>query len=641
MILIRDLHLQYGEKVIFENLNFSIKPNDKIGLIGRNGAGKTSLFNIIAKELTPDSGHVEFPTNIRLSFLKQHLETNSKKPIIEETLSVISNARELDREIEEIQQKLEAGSEMDEAQYQKIIIRLSDLHEQSNNAELLRGEAEVILKGLGFKQKDLEMETNTFSGGWKMRVELAKILIQKPNYILLDEPGNYLDIESVVWFEKYLNSYSGAFMVISHDQDFLDNCTETTLELSDGQLFTYQCAYTKAMIERAERIQNQLSSFSNQQKKIQQKQRTIDRFRAKSSKRNMVKSMEKQLAKMELVEVDQEQYKNMSIQFNESPRSGEVVIKTSGLCKSYGDNVVFKDLDFQLLRGEKLALVGKNGEGKSTLINIISEKVDKSGGSYELGYNVFPGYFFQDHPEKLDNNLTVYESLEAESPPELRTRLRSILGAFLFSGEDIDKKVKVLSGGERSRLALATLLMKPYNLLILDEPTNHLDIPSKHVLKEALKKFNGSLLIVSHDRQFLRDLSEKTIEMSNGKVVEFIGDVDEFLRKKNAESFREFETTKKANKTGESSDDQTIKKVNANRKVIKELRRKIQYSERKINDLEDKLARVEKEMTDVNFYEDPSHTEKVQFYKEKKIELKSLYTNWEEMIDELARVAGQ
>ena len=493
---------------------------------------------------------------------------------------------QIEKQIEDLQTELNERTDYESDAYMDLVNQMTELNEQIMyvNPNEIKAKAEQLLKGLGFKQHELTQGITTFSGGWQMRVELASILLETPDLLLLDEPTNYLDIESIIWFENYLKDYPGSFVIISHDRDFLDHTTKKTIELIQTKLHVYNHPFSKAQTERDERHELMRAAYQNQQKMIVQKQRTIDRFKAKATKTSMAQSMEKQLAKIDKIEWEEESTAEMKIRFLEPPRSAGVVVKSERLSKAYDDKQVFNNIDLEMLRGEKIALVGQNGQGKSTLVKIITNKINATSGNLDLGSNVEQGIFYQDQTSFMDGDITVEETLQDGCPPELRPRLRSILGAFLFSGEDVDKKVKVLSGGEKTRLCLAKLLLKPYNFIILDEPTNHLDMASKLVLQQALQQFEGTLLVVSHDRFFLRSLTEKTLEMRDGKLNTFLGDIDYFLDKRQAANFREVEKKQQEKKKIEKAP----KVVDHNK--IKELQKKLKYAERVIEKTEGKIG---------------------------------------------------
>lgn len=630
MISLKNVSLNFGDRILFDEINLTIKPRDKFGFIGKNGEGKTTLFKTITKEQLPDTGKVEFSGGTNIGHLKQHLVFDSDKNVKDFVMSELSELNTLQEELEQITEDpgfLEGTSE-------KLLNRFSEITELMAliNPAKIEAEAEKILKGLGFKQEDFVRSIQEFSGGWQMRMELAKMLLCDHDYLLLDEPTNFLDIESIVWLENYLRSYPGAFIIISHDKDFLDNTTTKTLEISLGSVYQYAFSYTRAIVEKEERIFMQNAAFENQQKEIQHKEKLIDKFRAKATKANFAKSLQKELARMDVIEREVVDFSKLNIQFMEPPRSGDVVISLENVGKSFDTLDVFSDVNLSINRGEKIALVGRNGEGKSTLVNIITDKFAATKGEKKLGHNVEYGYFAQNQADSLDPAMSVLEYLEGEAPPEMRTKVRSILGAFMFSGEDVDKKTRVLSGGERSRLALAGLLLKPYNLLILDEPTNHLDIPSKGILKKALEMYTGTVFIISHDRFFLRSLTEITYEMRDGGLHEYLGDIDYFLDKKGSESIRDFEKGKEGK---EETQSKTKAKPSLNADESKKLKKKLRYVERDVEKIETEIKKFEVEMAVEGFYQRTDMQHVIDAYNERKVALKGKTQEWEELVESL------
>ena len=637
MIHIKNLTFGFGDRIIFDNLNFAIKGKDKIGLIGRNGVGKSTLFKLIMKDYELRQGSIEIPKGYNIAHLKQERLSKEDNPIIDIVVSSQAHLFSIEDEIQAVQKELNERTDYESDAYMDLVTKMTELNDQIMYASPneIKAKAEQLLKGLGFKQHELDQNINTFSGGWQMRVELASILLETPDLLLLDEPTNYLDIESILWFESYLKDYPGSFIIISHDRDFLDNTTKKTIELLSSKLHVYNHSYSKAQAEREERLVQLKSSFLNQQKVIVQKQRTIDRFKAKATKTSMAQSMEKQLAKMERVEYTEDSTAEMKIRFLEPPRSAEVVVKTENLGKSYGNKEVFDQINLELLRGEKVALVGQNGQGKSTLVKLITDKLDLTNGVINRGANVEQGIFYQDQTTMLDGEMTVEETLADGCPAELRSKLRSILGSFLFSGEDVDKKVKVLSGGEKTRLSLAKLLLKPYNFVILDEPTNHLDMTSKTVLQQALQSYKGTLLVVSHDRFFLRSLTEKTLEMRDGELYTHLGDIDYFLSKRNADNFREVELKTKVPAS------QVIEEVKPrNNQKINDLKKKLKYVERDIEKLEEKIKVLEEQMGVTDFYISDKKDEILEKHGSFKIKLTELNEKWELLAEQIMEEEG-
>ena len=523
-----------------------------------------------------------------------------------------------------------------------ILICLDELSVANERFFILGGnsmeaDAEKVLQGLGFRPSDMNRVIDEFSGGWQMRIILAKMLLKKPDYLLLDEPTNHLDIESILWLEEFLKDYPGAVLIISHDKMFLDNITKKTIEIELGNLYEYKAPYSKYIALREDRIEKMQSAFQNQQQKIAQTEKLIDKFRAKASKAKMAQSLIKQLDKMDRIEVESQDLTTMKIKFPPAPRSGDIVVEAKKLTKHYGPIEVLNDVDIKLDRGDRVAFVGQNGQGKTTLAKILIKELDYSSGVLKLGHNVHLGYYAQNQSEFLHPKQTVLETMEAASPPELRTRLRSILGAFMFSGEDVDKKVSVLSGGEKARLALACLLLKPINFLVLDEPTNHLDILTKEVLKKAIQNYDGTLIVVSHDRDFLKKLTSRTIEFRDKKLYEYLGDVNLFLEKRAMDNMREVEM--KTPKNDSQITDNQISSSNQltyeDRKKLKKLERSVQYAERKVEELEAKIADFEKEMAEPGFYESSASESKLQQFSETKNELEKAIEAWESAHEKL------
>ena len=640
MININDIAVKYGDRVLLNSINTTIGNRDRVGLVGRNGAGKSTLLKIIANYQSPDSGSISFPKETTLGFLHQDLQLPKGKTVINETLTAFKVAKTLEMRIEAINESLTVRTDYESKAYQDLLNELSDITDrfQLLGGITMQADAERVLLGLGFKSKDMNRLTDEFSGGWKMRIELAKILLQKPDYLLLDEPTNHLDIESIIWLEQYLKFYEGAVVVISHDKTFLDNITTRTVEIENGKIYDYKATYTKYRTMRAERKLQQESAFKNQQKVIAHKEKLINKFIAKANKTKFAQSLQKELARMERIEVDQEDKKTMRLRFPEAPRSGRIVVLIEALVKHYGNVEVLNDVDFQLERGERVAFVGQNGQGKTTLSKIIAAIEPLTRGKCELGHNVQIGYYAQNQSELLDENLTILEAIEEHSPNEMRTKLRQILGGFMFSGEDVDKKVSVLSGGERARLALACMLLRPFNLLILDEPTNHLDILAKDVLKNALSNFNGTLLVVSHDRDFLQGLTNRTIEFRDHQLFDHIGDVYAFLEKRKLDDMRQVELSTKKGSSGNKvlkTSNLTYEERRKQQKIKRRLEKQVERYETKIEELETLIETIEIEMADSSFYNQPTANDTIQNYQKKKTALNKAMENWEKAQMEL------
>ncbi len=639
MISASNIFVQYGDRILLNSVNFVIHDADKVGLVGRNGAGKSTLLKIIAGEISPHGGNITMPNEKTLGFLHQEMFLPKGKTVLQETLTAFNEAVSIEKRIAEINNEMAERTDYESAAYAKLIEDFSELNDRFSflGGATMVADAERILKGLGFKHKDLARLTDEFSGGWQMRIELAKLLLQKPDYLLLDEPTNHLDIESIIWLEQFLKTYPSAVITISHDKQFLDSVTKRTIEVELGNLFEYKAAYSKFVQLRTERREKQKATFQNQQKVIAEKERTIARFMAKANKTKMAQSMQKALDKMERVEIDSEDAGAMNLRFPPAPRSGDIVVDGQNVVKNYGALKVLEGIDIKLDRGDRVAFVGQNGQGKTTLAKILVNKLPHTNGEIKLGHNVKVGYYAQDQSDTLYPNLTLLETMENASPPEMRTKLRNILGAFMFSGEDVDKKVSVLSGGERARLALACLLLKPFNLLVLDEPTNHLDMISKDVLKQALMNYDGTMIVVSHDREFLGDLTSRTIEFRDKQLYDHIGDVNVFLEKREMENMRQVELEKSKHKTA------PVKKVAVastekreltfeEKKQRKSLQRKAQNAENKISQLEEKIEKLEQKMAEVGFYGSAEEQKVMGEYQAKKTELDVAMESWEEAV---------
>lgn len=533
MISLEDIRVEFSGNILFDEVSIFIRSGEKIGLVGNNGSGKSSLLKVITGDLPPTSGRVNRPGSIRIGYLPQHMEHQENETVYQSVFQSLEHIYELHQGIEEVNHQIAGRTDYNSEGYADLLNRLSSMTEKYHmlGGDKIDSAIERTLTGLGFEKEDQRAPMYTFSGGWKMRVELAKILLNEPDLLLLDEPTNHLDIESIQWFENYLKQFQGGVVLISHDRAFLDAITNRTLELNLGKLYDFKLPYSQYKEERQRLKEQQQAAWENQQKKIKETEQFIERFRYKANKASLVQSRIKQLEKMEEVQVDQDDKKTMHIRFPDPPRSGREVLKASDVVKYYGDKLVLEHADFLIERGERVAFVGRNGEGKTTMAKVLLQETDFTG-KVAVGHNVEIGYYAQNQDELLDDNLTVFQTLDQVAEGEVRKQVRGILGAFLFQGEDVDKKVGVLSGGERSRLALARLLLHPYNMLILDEPTNHLDMRSKEVLKQALGNFKGTLLVVSHDRDFMDGLVSKVYEFRNRVLKEHIGGIYDFLRKK-------------------------------------------------------------------------------------------------------------
>jgi len=562
MISIDNVTIRFGAYVLFDKVSFQVNPGDRIGLVGRNGAGKTTILNLIDGRQDPDEGRVVKSSGTEVGYLPQQMKHHKGKSLYREALNAFASVIALKKRIDFITAELGERSDYESKAYLELIQELTNANEQfeMEGGHTIHADVEQTLVGLGFRKTDMDRPVHEFSGGWRMRVELAKILLRRPDYILLDEPTNHLDIESIQWLEEFLGSYPGGVLIISHDRAFIDNVTNRTIELSLGKIYDYKVSYSRYVQLKDERITVQHASYENQQKLIQETEEFINRFRYKATKAVQVQSRIKQLDKLDRIEVEKEDDLGMNLKFPPSKRSGTIVVETVDLKKHFGDIKVLNGVDMVIERGEKVAFVGKNGEGKTTLSRILVGELDYTGG-LKMGHNVELGYFAQNQDEIMDGNLTVLETVDHSAVGDIRTKIRDILGAFLFSGEDVDKKVRVLSGGERSRLAMARMLLQPFNLLILDEPTNHLDMRSKDILKKALLAFDGTLIVVSHDREFLDGLVDKVFEFRDQKVKEHLGGIYDFLQRRKLTSLREIERKEKPLKGGTVSGASSSKSI--------------------------------------------------------------------------------
>ena len=543
MISLDNLTVSYGGWTLFDNISFLINPKDRIGLVGKNGAGKTTLLRIITGEQQPTSGAVTLNGDCTIGYLPQTMRVADTTTLVEETAKAFEEVLRLEAEIDALTREIAERTDYESAAYEQLLHRLNDAQDHYHilGGETRDADIEKTLLGLGFKRSDFGRATSEFSGGWRMRIELAKLLLRRPSIFLLDEPTNHLDIESIQWLEEYLRGYNGAVLLISHDRAFLDNVTNRTVELSLGKIYDYKVSYSKYVVLRAERRAQQLAAYENQQRMIEKTEEFIEKFRYKPTKSNQVQSRIKQLERLDRLEIEEEDLATLNIKFPPAPRSGQIVAEISEAGMSFGAKHVFSGANFVIGKGDKIALVGRNGEGKTTLARMLIGQLTPTEGSVRLGANVNIGYYAQNQDDLMDGDFTVYDTLDRVAVGDIRTRLRDILGAFLFRGEDIDKKVKVLSGGERARLAMARMMLEPRNLLVLDEPTNHMDMRSKDILKNAIMKYDGTVVVVSHDREFLDGMVEKVYEFRDGGVKEYLGGIYYFLEKRKIESLREIE----------------------------------------------------------------------------------------------------
>ena len=634
MISVEQVKLNFGGFELFKGISFFVNPRDRIGLVGKNGAGKTTLLKIIAGLQSPTEGNIVTPREATIGYLPQTMNLTDSKTLIKETETAFSELLDINKNIEKTNQALAIRSDYESEEYHQLIQKATDLNDRFSMLGGLNYHADIeqTLIGLGFSREDFPRPTSEFSGGWRMRIELAKLLLRKPDIFLLDEPTNHLDIESIQWLEDFLKNYNGAIVLVSHDKAFLDNVTNRTIEISLGQIYDYKANYTKYVELRAERREQQLSAYRNQQKLIQYTEDFIERFRYKATKAVQVQSRIKQLEKIDRVEVDEEDMSRLNMKFPPAPRSGKIVVEAKAISKSYGDKKVLTDIDLTLEQGAKVAFVGKNGEGKTTLARIILNEIDYTGHC-KIGHNVKIGYFAQNQADLLNGELTILETIDQVAVGEVRTKIRDVLGAFMFSGDDVDKKVKVLSGGERTRLAMIKLMLEPVNFLVLDEPTNHLDMSSKEILKDALREFNGTVLIVSHDREFLDGLVTCVYEFTNKKIKQHLGGIYDFIKKKKIESLKELESNSKTdNQIPKKSD----KKTTANEisfEEKKEINRQISKAEKQIETIEAEIATLESKLDTLSDQlSDPEQFTQtlVTEYENIKIKLEKAMSLWEQ-----------
>ncbi|WP_178983634.1 ABC-F family ATP-binding cassette domain-containing protein [Winogradskyella helgolandensis] len=631
MLNIHNLSISFQGEYLFEEITFKLGLGDRIGLIGKNGAGKSTMLRILSKEQEADSGQIAADKDMRIGFLKQDIDFDLGKTVLEESYQAFKEIKKCESQLEEINTQLAERTDYESDAYHQLMVDLNDVQHQY---EILggynyQGETEKILQGLGFKREDFDKLTDTFSGGWRMRIELAKLLLQNNDLLLLDEPTNHLDIESIIWLENFLKGYSGAVVIVSHDKMFLDNVTNRTIEISLGRIYDYNKPYSQFLVLRKEMKVQQLAAQKNQEKKIEQTEKLIEKFRAKASKATMAQSLIKKLDKIDRIEVDEDDNSVMSLNFPVSITPGKVVVEIDNVSKKYGDLQVLHNVNLAVPRDVKTAFVGQNGQGKSTLAKIIVGEI-KHEGKLNLGHNVQIGYFAQNQAEYLDGNKTVLDTMIDSANETNRSKVRDILGSFLFRGDEAEKYVRVLSGGERNRLALAKLLLQPLNVLIMDEPTNHLDIKSKNVLKEALKKFEGTLILVSHDRDFLQGLTDTVYEFKDQNIKQYLGDIDFYLEQRNLENLREAEKrTVVANKPKESN-----KQSYEDQKKLKSLNNRLSNIESKINQLEKDLKSDDVKLA-TDYDKTASDPKFFDAYQTKKKSLAKLMEDWESVQFEL------
>ncbi len=639
MVSVQDISVSFGSFDLLTNISFLINDQDRIGLAGKNGAGKSTLLKIISGRQSPTSGVIDMSKDVSIGYLPQQMKVDDTTTVMNETITAFSELINLSEEIEYCSSEIARREDYESSEYLKLCDHLTVVEERYRmmGGTNFMAEAEVTLLGLGFERKDFERPTVELSGGWRMRIELAKILLRKPALFLLDEPTNHLDIESIQWLETFLAGYSGAVLLVSHDKAFLDNVTKRTIEISLGKIYDYKASWSKYLVLREERREQQIASFRNQQKMIGDTERFIERFRYKATKSVQVQSKIKQLDKVERLEVDEEDKSAINLRFPAAPRSGTVVVEAEGLTKKYGSLTVLNKIDFKISRGEKVAFVGRNGEGKTTLSKIIIGEID-SIGDLKIGHNVKIGYFAQNQDVLLDESRTVLQTIDDIAKGDIRTKIRDMLGAFLFRGDDVEKKVKVLSGGERARLALVKLLLEPSNLLVLDEPTNHLDMRSKDILKQALIKFDGTLIVVSHDRDFLDGIVSKVYEFKHNKVRENIGGIYDFLRKKKIENLKEIERKDKAKTVASqenvSSNKQKYLEKKEYERNLRKLRKRLEESETVIEKIEAEIIAVDKSFMEPGNTSE-AHDVDYRKYQELKEKLNDEMNNWAQYSQEI------
>ena len=628
MLNVHNLSVSFQGEYLFEEVAFMLNAGDRVGLIGKNGAGKSTMLKLLSRELKPDSGTIAADKDVRIGFLKQDIDFVKGRTILEEAYQAFGEIKTLEQKLDDIHHQIETRTDYESESYHNLLDMLSDYTHRFDliGGYQYQGETEKVLLGLGFQRSDFDKLTDSFSGGWRMRIELAKLLLQNNDILLLDEPTNHLDIESIIWLEQFLTTYSGAVVIVSHDKMFLDNVTNRTIEISVGKIYDYPKPYSKFLELRQEIREQQLASQKNQEKKIQQTEKLIEKFRAKASKASMAQSLIKKLDKIERIEVDEEDNAVMNVRFPVSVTPGKVVLEIDDVSKSYGEKEVLSHVSLLVERGSKIAFVGQNGQGKTTLAKMIIGETDYQG-TIKLGHNVQLGYFAQNQADYLDGELTVLDTMYHAADDTNRMKIRDILGSFLFRGDEVDKKVKVLSGGERNRLALAKMLLSDFNVLVMDEPTNHLDIKSKNVLKKALQQFEGTLIIVSHDRDFLQGLTDKVYEFKNKNIKEYLGDIDFYLEQRAVANFREMEQQKETLSTP------TKAAANAE-KLSFEQQKQQKAAQNKLNKIENQIAALEEELKqmDVQMGQGVQSNDYYKEYEQKKKMLEELMTEWENLM---------
>ena len=637
MLNVHNLSVSFMGSDLFSGITFKLNKGDRIGLIGKNGAGKSTLLKVLSKDIESSGGTMAFDKDIRMGFLRQDIDFVQGRTILEEAYQAFEEIKQIEVELEDINHQLTTRTDYESDSYTELIQNLTDKQERY---ELLggynyQGDTEKILQGLGFQREDFDKLTDTFSGGWRMRIELAKLLLQNNDILLLDEPTNHLDIESIIWLENFLKNYAGAIVLVSHDKMFLDNVTNRTIEISLGQIYDYKKPYSQFLELREEIKEKQLQTQKNQQKEIEQTEKLIEKFRAKASKASMAQSLIKKLEKVERIEVDQDDNAVMNVRFAISKEPGKIIVEAENLAKSYGDKKVLENVDLLIERNSKIAFVGQNGQGKSTLAKMMVGEIPFKG-HLKLGHNVEVGYFAQNQSEYLPPEKTVLEIMEDAATDNNRMRVRDMLGSFLFGGDAVDKKAKVLSGGERNRLALCKLLLQPFNVLIMDEPTNHLDIASKNVLKEALKNFNGTLILVSHDREFLQGLCTTVYGFKDREIKEYLGDIDYFLEQHKMESLREAEKRTVVKEEKSSTKKEAYQRTKEEEKELKKLNNKLSKIETEIADLEAEIEKLDLELAQ-NYDEVSARPNFFEKYKAKKAKVDALMEEWEKVEEQVSQ----